>query len=115
MKYDEQIQDPNTGELVSRIKVPEERRKNLDLHIEMNGQSANSFLQISRQIINLQKRQMEEFDRATKEEQEVGKEVIKLREKMGLDSAWIYNISLHMMEKREPPPETQTIPQEQAK
>ena len=115
MKVDEKFQDQNTGEMVSRVKIPEGMGKKLEEHINANGASANNFLQIGRQIMALQIKQREEYDVATKEEAEVGKEVIRLREKMGLDSGWIYNIPLKSMEKREPPPDSAMIPEEEKK
>ena len=66
-------------------------------------------MQISRQLVQMQKNQKKEFDNASKSEESVGKEVIRIREKMGLDSGWIFNIALKMMEKREPPADTKMI------
>jgi hypothetical protein len=108
-KFDEKFQDPNTGETITRLKVPEELLKDIDKNVQVNAQGANNFLQISRQIIAMQIKQREEYDRANKAEQDIGKEVIRIREKMKLDSSWVYNIPLKMMEKREPPPETRIL------
>lgn len=108
-KFDEKFVDPNTGETVTRIKAPEKFIPDIDKHIEANAQHANNFMQLSRQMVQIQKKQTEEFDRASKSEEDVGKEVIRIREKMGLDSGWIYNIGLKMMEKREPPADTKMI------
>ena len=108
-KFDEKFVDPNTGETVIRIKSPEALTPEIDKHIAANAQHANNFMQISRQIVQMQKKQVEEFDNASKSEESVGKEVIRIREKMGLDSGWIYNIGLKMMEKREPPADTKMI------
>lgn len=105
-KFDEKFQDPNTGETVTRLKIPADLLTEIEKNVNLNAQGANNFLQISRQIVSLQIRQREEFDRATKAEQDIGKEVLRIREKMKLDSSWIYNIPLKMMEKRDAPPET---------
>lgn len=110
MKPDTQFQDENTGELVSRVKIPDNLLKSLDEPINVNAQSANNFLSLSRQIVALQRKQFEEFDIATNSEKTIGIEVLKMREKMGLDSSWIYNIPLRMMEKREAPPDAMQMP-----
>jgi len=109
-KFDEKFVDPNTGETVVRVNVPDKYKPDIEKHIQENAQHANNFMQISRQIIGLQKKQLEEFDNATLSEQNIGKEVIRIREKMGVDTGWIYNIPLRMMEKREPPEEI-TMPE----
>ena len=103
IKFDEKFTDPNTGELVTRLKVPEKFVPDIEKHVLVNSQHANNFMQISRQLVAMQKRQLEEWEKANTAELNVGKEVITVREKMGIDSAWIYNIPLKMMEKREPP------------
>src|SRR3990167_2211143 len=115
IKFDEKFQDQNTGETVTRIKVPEDLEKEITRHISANAESGQKFLQISRQVVGLQVRQKMEFDAATKSEQEIGKEVIRIREKMGLDSGWVYNIPMKMMEKREAPPETRFLDPESIK
>jgi len=82
---------------------------NLEKNVQANAQHANNFMQISRNVVGLQKKQVEEFDLASKSEQDIGKEVIRIREEMGLDSGWIYNIPMKSMEKREPPADTKMI------
>lgn len=106
VKFDEKFVDPNTGETVTRVKVKLELLAELDKQVNINGQSANNFLQIARNLWQMWKKLDEEGNKASQAEQAIGKEVVKLRDKMGLDSSWIYNIQLKMMEKREPPPET---------
>ncbi|MCR4337980.1 MAG: hypothetical protein NUV91_09280 [Candidatus Omnitrophica bacterium] len=106
METHEKSQDPRTGEIVTRIKVPEELKKRLLDNIQKNAEHANAFMQISRQLVQLQKKQHEEFEKACAAEMDIGKEVVAVREKMGLDSAWIYNLQLCMMERREPPPDS---------
>lgn len=106
----EKFQDSNTGEMVTRIKIPEQYLKDIEVHINTNAQSANNFLACSRQIVALQKKQLEEYDKAAGSEKDIGKAIIKTREKIGVDSSWVYNIPLKMMERREPPPESQTLP-----
>lgn len=69
-KFDEKFQDPNTGETVTRIKIPPELLPEILKNVDLNAMSANNFLQISRQIVALQIRQKEEFDKATKAEQD---------------------------------------------
>ena len=108
-KFDEKFIDPNTGETVTRIKVPENLMTELEKNVQINAQGAQAFLQISRQLIAMQIQQRTQFDMATKAEMDIGKEVIRIRDKMGVDSSWIYNIPLKMLEKREPPPDTKTI------
>lgn len=108
-KPDENFTDPATGELVSRIKVPDELIKDIEDHVSTNARHANEFMQFSRQMVGLQKRQIQSFDEANKEEQLIGKEVLRIRERMKLDSGWIYNIPMRMMEKREPPADTRMI------
>jgi len=103
LKFDEKFVDKKTGETVTHIKVPEALIPQIEKHVNNNGSAANNFLAISRQIVDLQKKQMIEFDRASEAEKEIGVNVIKTREKMGLDSSWVYNIPLKSMEKREPP------------
>ncbi|MFA6100379.1 MAG: hypothetical protein WC750_05960 [Patescibacteria group bacterium] len=108
-KFDEKFVDPNTGETVTRIKVPANLMGEIEKQVQINAQSAQGFLQISRQIVAMEIQQRAQFDMATKAEMDIGKEVVRIREKMGLDSSWIYNIPLKMVEKREPPPDTKTI------
>lgn len=108
-KFDEKFVDPRTGENVTRVKVPDKYKPDIEKHVQANAMHANNFMQLARQEVQIQKKKIEEFDKATESEQGVGKEVIKIREKMGLDSGWIYNIPLSMMEKREPPTEEGTI------
>ncbi len=108
-KFDEKFVDPNTGETVTRLKIKPELLAEIEKNVNINAQGANNFLQISRQIVAMQIRQRAEFDAATKAEQDIGKEVLRIREKMSLDSSWIYNIPLKMMEKREAPPETRVL------
>ena len=109
LKFDEKFQDPATGETVTRLKVPPALLTKLEENVQVNAQGANNFLNLSRQIWLAFKKWDEEAEKATKAEVEIGKEVIRIREKMGLDSAWVYNIPLKMVEKREPPPETKVI------
>ena len=106
----EKFQDPNTGETVTRVKITEQHLKEIETHINANSVAANNFLACSRQIVALQKKQNEEYEKAISSEKDIGKAIIKTREKIGLDSAWVFNIPLRMMEKREPPPESQTLP-----
>lgn len=101
--FDQKFQDPKTGETVIRVKVPENMLPELEKHIAVNSQSANNFMAVSRQIVALQRKQNEEYDKATEAEKIIGKTVVIVREKMKLDSSWIYNMPLKMMEKREPP------------
>jgi hypothetical protein len=108
-KFDEKFVDPVTGETVTRVKIAEPLLVEIEKFVAVNANGANAFLQISRQIVTLQIQQRAQYDAATKAELDIGKEVIKIREKMGVDSAWIYNIPLKMLEKREPPPDTKTI------
>ena len=109
LKFDEKFVDPNTGETITRIKCPDNLLVEVDKQVMINSQSANIFMQISRQMVALSIKQREEYDKATKAEQDMGKEVIRIREKMGVDSSWVYNIPLKMLEKREPPADTKMI------
>ena len=109
VKFDEKFVDPKSGETVTRVKCQENMLVEIEKHVQTNAQAAQIFMQISRQIMALFIKDYEEFQRATKAEQDMGKEVLKLREKMGLDSSWIFNIPLKMMEKREPPADTRMI------
>ena len=102
-KIKEKFTDPKTGEIVTRIEVPEIHLPDIEKNVNANAQHANNFMQISRNLVGMQKRQFEEWEKANQAEQDIGKEVIRIREKMGLDSSWIYNIPLKMMEKREAP------------
>lgn len=108
-KFDEKFVDPNTGETITRVKCPVNLLTEVDKHIMANSMAAQNFMQISRNIMAMFLKDYEEFQKATKAEQDMGKEVIKIREKMGLDSSWVFNIPLKMMEKREPPADTRTI------
>jgi hypothetical protein len=108
-KFDEKFVDPNTGETVVRLKIPEKFIEEIVKHVNENSMHANNFMQISRNLVALQIKQREEFDKATKCEQNIGKEVLKLRERMGLAGEWVYNIALRMMERREPPKDIQTL------
>lgn len=109
IKFDEKFVDPNTGETVTRLKIKPELLTELDKQVQLNAVGANNFLQIARQMWMMYKKLDEEGNKATKAEADIGKEVIKIREKMGVDSSWIYNIPLKMLEKREPPPETKIV------
>lgn len=110
MKFKEKFQDPNTGELVTRVEIPPNLLVEIDKHVVNNSAGASAFLQLARMTVINIKQLIAQFDKASEAEQAIGKEVIRIREKMGLDSAWVYNIPLKMMEKREPPPDTKTIP-----
>lgn len=105
MQFDEKFKDPKTGETVTRVKVPEKYVPDIEKHVNENGLHANNFMQISKNLAALSIKQIEEFKAANESEQNIGKQVIIIREKMGLDSGWIYNIPMKMMEKREPPEE----------
>lgn len=111
-KYEvsEKFLDQNTGETVTRVKIDEKLLPEIEKHINANALSANNFMGVSRQIVAMQIKQREEFDKAQNSEKEIGKAIIRTREKIGLDSSWVYNIGLKVMEKRDPPPETRTIP-----
>jgi len=108
-KFDEKFQDPNTGEIVTRIKLPDKHQGELAKVIEENGKHASAFMNLSRQLVQIQIQQRKEFDEASRYDQEIGKQVIKIREKMGLDSSWIYNIPMRIMERRQPPPEDKNL------
>lgn len=110
-KFDEKMVDPNTGEVITRIKVPEKMLPDIEKHITINAQAASQFMAISRQIVGMQKQQLAVFDQASLSEKEIGIAVIKAREKMNLDSSWIFNIPLKMMEKREPPADAGMLPE----
>ena len=103
MKYDEEFVDQKTGESVKRVKVPERQYLRIDKAFNDNGQHAQAFLQLSRQTVITIKNLLREFDMAENGEQNVQKYVVAAREAMGLDSSWIYNVQLKMMEKRMPP------------
>jgi hypothetical protein len=109
IKFDEKFVDPKTGETVTRVKCPENLLKEVDSHIMANSVAAQNFMQISRSIMEMFLKDYEEYMKATKSQNDMGKEVIKIREKMSLDSSWVFNIPLKMMEKREPPADTRTI------
>lgn len=109
VKFDEKFVDPNTGETITRVKIKPELLVELDKHVQSNAVGANNFLQVARQMWQLFKKLDEEGTKATKAEADIGKEVIRIREKIGVDSSWIYNIPLKMMEKREPPAETRIL------
>lgn len=103
IKYDEELIDQKTGESIKRVKVPEKYYTNIEKAFNDNGQHAQAFLQLARQGVLLMRNMLKEYDLAEKMEQEVQKHVVLSRENMGLDSSWIYNIQLKMMEKRMPP------------
>jgi hypothetical protein len=111
IKYDETFLDEKTGETVHRVNTNPKWSEELEKHLNNNGAAANAFLILSRQIMDLQNKQKEQFDKANAAEMGVAKEVVKLRDRMGLDSAWVYNIALKKMEKREPPPDTKILPE----
>ena len=102
-KPDEQFIDPKTGEKVSRVKVPEKLINPIEEFFNKNSNHANNFLQLARQSVITLKQLMKEFDLASEGEIGVQKTVVTARERMGLDSSWIYNVPMKMMEKREPP------------
>ncbi len=109
IKIDEKFFDENTGETVARIKVPDDLSKNINDYMVENSKVINNFLNLSRQIVVFTAKQKEEFDRAVKFEHEINKEVLRIREKIGLDSGWIYNLHLKIFEQRTPPPETKVL------
>lgn len=108
-QIDEKFTDQRTGETVSRIKVPENLSKEIKGFTQANAQHAGNFMQMAKQSIMIIKQLIKEYDSANESEQNIGKEVIRIREKIGLDSSWIYNIPLGVMEKREPPEESGLI------
>lgn len=109
IQFDEKFLDEKTGETVYRVKVPEKYIADVEKPVQANSLAANNFLSISRQIVALQKNQLHEYEKAVAAEGEIAKQVIRTREKMGLDSGWIYNIPKQSMEKRDPPPDTKMI------
>lgn len=109
IKPDQELFDETTGEKIIRIKVNPEFLADLEKHANAAEKHANIFLQLSAQIVNLQIQQRSHFDLKNKADQDIGKEVIRIREKMKLDSSWVYNIPSKMLEKREAPPETRVL------
>ena len=106
---DEKFKDPKTGETVTHRKIPEKFSIDLYKNVEMNAKHANEFMQLSRQLVQIQIAQKKSFDAASEAEQFIGKEVIRLREKMGLDSSWVYSLPLKMMERRTPPNDNEDL------
>lgn len=102
-KFDQKFIDPKTGETVIRLNVDPKLLAEIDIHINSDAKHKMDFVNISGNIVLLESQQKNLFDAINKLQESIGKEVIRIREKMKLDSSWIYNIQLKMMEKREPP------------
>lgn len=109
VKFDEKFVDPATGETVTRIKVPPNLLTEIEKNAGTSMMHANNFMQLCRNAVLIARRIVEEHDKATAAEQNLGKEVIRVREKMNVDTSWLYVIPLKMLEKREPPPDTKTV------
>ena len=103
--FDDKFVDQRTGERVTTINVPPNYSDQVSKFAQENAQHANAFMQLSRQRIQLERQALKAFDLATEAEKKVGEEVIRLRERMKLDSSWLYNMASQKMEKREPPNE----------
>lgn len=108
-KIDERYQDPVTGEIVSRVNIPAELLPTVEKLIMENSQLAAQFMQMSKKLCELQQLQMKFFNEANQKEDKINEEVVILRDKLSLDTSWIYNIALKKMEKREPPEDAQMI------
>lgn len=109
VKFKEKFVDPATGETVTRLEIKPELTGQIEKLINENVGRTQHFLGAAQSLIVSLKRMMEINEQAIGTEKNIGQEVVKIREKMGIDSSWIYNIGIKMMEKREPPPETKVI------
>lgn len=109
IKFDEKFIDQKTGETITRVKIKPADIEILEKYLTFNAQATEKFRQLSQQIWQLNKMLDQEGNKAMENDVILGKEVIKVREKMGLDSGWLYIVPLKVMEKRDPPPETRVI------
>ena len=95
--------DERTGENVIHKTVPEKFLPLLEKSIEEQNKKTQAFLNLSMNLASLLKIWQMEFENHVKIQEDIGKNVIKIREQMGLDNGWVYNIPLKVMEKRLPP------------
>lgn len=95
--------DTKTGEFVYQRPIGPAQRKECFAALQENGQLANQFVSVNRQLMAIKKQVIEINDKIVASEKRIDAVINAVRDDMKLDRQWVFNINLGCMEKRVPP------------
>ena len=103
IEYKEHFTDEKTGEIVKRVEIEDKYLSPLERQKKDIDATYHQLAQLNIQLMMLKDNLDKIFEKYRKVQKEFNEFIIYSREKMHLDSSWLYNIELKVFEKREPP------------